>query len=224
MKTETRDQKEWQLFTLRAKESLRYAVTLTMKQAIYNDASDLGHWEKLTEEIASKELGHFTNLLNAKIYSRNWHRRLRGRKSRGIYFIAVRHGEEEQGAGRYWSKEQDEKSQGTYSDQWGEIHQTEIDATRKRLQNIHYHCFIDSDLSCAWSSEVKEMVEVRDLSEITQLIKETWNQVAFGTEISHIDVEDIWNHPLKHEGWSDYIQRDCVKSCDAYDHSSLNVP
>jgi len=211
--------------TLRNKEQLRYAVTLTMKQFHRCDESSTGHWIKLDEEKASRELRHFRRLLNAKVYGNNWHKRLNGRKSEGLYFIPVLQGTVESGPGAFWSKREEEKTPSYYSDEHGEVHfPTKESHSRHRIQNLHYHCFIDRDLSCAWNNEIKEMVEVRDLSEITQMMKETWNQMAFGTGISRIDVQDIWDHPRKHEGWSDYITSEMFKDCEGYDLQNIYIP
>lgn len=215
----------WQAMTLRNKEQLRYAVTLTMQQKHYCTESELGHWEKLTQEKASRELRHFKNLLNSKVYGSNWHKRLQGRKPNGLYFIPVIQGKVESGQGSFWNKREEAKTQSFFSDADGEVHYASTGTTsRRRFQNLHIHCFVDRDLSCVWDKDIKEMVEAKDLSEMTQMVRDLWNEVTYGAQIKNIDVQDIWSHPLKHEGWATYITSEMFNECEGYDHNSLVIP
>lgn len=215
----------WQVMTLRNKEQLRYAVTLTMQQAHYCTESELGHWELLDEFKASQELRYLRNRLNAEIYGNKWHKRLKGRKPDGLYFVPVIQGRVEKRPGNYWSKREENKTPSYYSDEYGEIHfPDDKPSTRRRLQNLHYHCFIDRDLSCAWNNDIKEMVEVRGLSEMTVMIQNIWNETAYGSGMTKIDVQDIWDHPRKHEGWSDYITSEMFDDCEGYDTQNTVIP
>ena len=214
----------WKAMLLRNADDFRYAVTLTMNQVAKHDGEgEHGHWTKLTPEIASAELRHFKNKLNAAVYGDKWHIRLQGRKPGGLYFIPVIQGKVEAGLGNFWKSGNEAPSISERIDEHGEIHSVKQGAARHRLQNLHYHCFIDRDLACCWDNNLKTMVEVRDKCEVTQLIKTLWNQVAYGARISQIDVQDIYAHPRKHEGWAEYITSEMYKDCEGYDYENVVI-
>lgn len=207
----------WQELLLQNADDFRYAVTLTMKQAYQSKKRGTWIvdplWVYLDSDKARQELTHFRNRLSDAVYGKNWHRRARGRKPAGIYFIAGTHGQSEGGLGAYWdSATANSASDVELIDADGVISTVSKKPRRHRLQNIHYHCFIDKDLGCRWDNDSKSMVEALDISEITALVKRLWNQQAFGAEIEKIDVQDIYTTDGKHKGWANYIEG---KMCDA---------
>lgn len=211
----------WKHLTLSNKENLRYAVTLTMKQSFKVTEGPYIFWEPLDAYKAAAELRYLRNRLNEEIYGKKWFKRLQGRKPNGLSFVPVIQGKQGGDLNLFWNDTNCAKTSSDYFDEDGVIHAGKRVSSRKRHQNLHYHCFIDRDLSCAWNNEIKEMVEVRDLSEMTKMIQMIWNEADYGEGITKIDVQDIWNHPLKHEGWSDYISREEFKDCEGYDGNNL---
>lgn len=211
----------WQDLLLRNEGDFRYALTLTMRQAVKSKKHGSWiadpDWVRLTPEVASQELVRFRHRLNDAIYGNNWHRRLLSRgKPNGLYFIAGTHGQAEKGLGNYWKSGNERTSTAEVIDADGVISTVSKAVRRHRLQNIHYHCFIDHDLTRRWDNDAKCMVEARDIIETTQLIQRLWNQMAFGAEIDQIEVQDIYENDGQHKGWANYIEGQ-MWDADGYD-------
>jgi hypothetical protein len=197
--------KAWNSLPLIHKNSLRYAVSITMNQSAINM---VGANVRLTEEIAMSEFHHFMKLLNSEIYGKNWHRRKARHKKNGLYVIPIIHGKHEKDLGRFWNHKEYRKGK----------------SRKERLQNIHYHCFFDNDLNSKWNNEERKMVEVRWLPEIRTLIENQWNRTTYGDGVTEVDVQDIWSHMGKHEGWNSYCTRNKKIDLDAYDIININIP